>query len=203
MCCTFVTGEVRDKYEVHRTAISLYLKIANVGSAPSSIENVSLAYHWHLRPISWNWVKYRVFWFWVDHPVVTMEDFQVDFGDKIKIYPSLFQGSATLGLSTDTYLDIGRTVNGVVYFEQNDSWGGFFPSPNAGSTKVKVAVTDSFGRRHKKVFRIPVVPLSEGRKYNPSFGGTYETLNRPEKKATTSPNPSPNTDTRQESPRAG
>ncbi len=202
LCCTFVTGEMRDGYPIHRTALSLYLKISNVGSAASSVENVSVAYHWHLRPISWNWIKYRVLWFWLHHPAVTMEDFQYNFGEKIKVYPSLFQGSATLGHSTETYLDVGRTVNGIVYFEQNDSWGGCFPSVNTGTTKVRVAVTDSFGRKHKKTFRIPVMPLAEAKKYNPSFGGTYETLRQPSQQGPEIPNPSLNTDTPQEPPRA-
>ncbi|UGY12158.1 hypothetical protein HAP48_0025785 [Bradyrhizobium septentrionale] len=105
-----------------------------------------------------------------------MTDFQADVGQHIKIYPSLFQGSATTGRSTDVYLQAGQSVNGVVYFEQRDSWGGFMPFPKSHRTRVKVAVKDVFGTHHKQCFWIPVVPLAEAQKYNPSFGQTYHSL---------------------------
>lgn len=47
-CCTFMLGKRHGDYEVHRTGVALYLRIANVGSAPSSIDNISIGYHWHL-----------------------------------------------------------------------------------------------------------------------------------------------------------
>jgi hypothetical protein len=178
LCTTFATGQKYEGYDIHRTAISVYLGISNVGSAPASIENVSLAYHWHLSPFSWNWLKYRIGWYWIEHPIITMDDFQYDFGDRVKIYPSLFQGSHLIGKDTDTYLNTGQSVNGVVYFEQTESWGGFFPTPNKGAAKIRIAVHDSFGKKHVQTFRIPIVSLDEARKYNPSFGGTFELMRK-------------------------
>jgi hypothetical protein len=88
LCSTFPTGEKFEQYDVHRTAISLYLQIANVGSAPTSVANVSIAYHWHLSRFNLIWIRYRLFWFWLHQPIVTMEDFQTKIGDQIKVYPS-------------------------------------------------------------------------------------------------------------------
>jgi hypothetical protein len=105
-----------------------------------------------------------------------MEDFQTTIGDSIKIYPSLLQGSALLGLTTETYLEAGKVVSGVVYFEQKDSWGGCMPSPRSGKARVRIAVRDAFGTQHKRSFWIPIVSLAEARKYNPSFGKTFPTL---------------------------
>jgi hypothetical protein len=39
--CTFSTGKKYDELDVHRTGVALYLKIANVGFAASSIERIS------------------------------------------------------------------------------------------------------------------------------------------------------------------
>jgi hypothetical protein len=176
-CSTFETGEKRNGFAVHRTALSLYLKISNVGSAPTSVENVSVGFHWHLRPFSIQWAQFRVFWYWLDHPVVTMTDFQYNFGSSTKIFPALFQGSATIGTATNTYLEVGRATNGVIYFEQPESWGGCFPRPYPGKrTRIKVVVTDAFGNNYRQVFWLPLVSIDEARKYNPSFGGTYATL---------------------------
>jgi hypothetical protein len=49
-CSTFPTGKKQAGHDTHRTAISLYVNIANVGSAPTSVDNVELGYHWHVRP---------------------------------------------------------------------------------------------------------------------------------------------------------
>jgi len=178
LCTTYSKGRQHLGYDVHGTAISIYLGISNVGSAAASIENVFLAYHWNIKPLSWNWFRYRLGWFWLTHPIITMDDFQYNFGDRIKIYPSLLQGSHILRTDTDVYLEVGKSVTGVVYFEQTNSFGGCFPYSQNGFSRIKVAVLDSFGKKHKKTFRVPVVSLDEARKYNPSFGGTYEVMEK-------------------------
>lgn len=176
LCSTFPIGEKHEGYDVHRTSISLYLSISNIGSAPASVKNVSVAYHWNLRPFSIAWLRYRVFWYWIDDPTLTMNDFQYQLGENVRVFPFLFQGSAILGKATRTYLEIGQSVNGIVYFEQEKSFGGCFPLPKAGKTRVRVAVTDIFGTQYKKNFWVPIVTLEEAKKYNPSFGETYRAL---------------------------
>src|SRR2546421_9400452 len=47
-CCTYPIGKTHGEFEVHRTGIALYLVVTNVGSAASSIERISVGYHWHL-----------------------------------------------------------------------------------------------------------------------------------------------------------
>ncbi|MCA6112125.1 hypothetical protein [Bradyrhizobium cenepequi] len=175
-CSTFSTGEKYNEFDVHRTGFALYLQLSNVGSAPTSIDSVKLGYQWHVRPLSLIWLKHRFFWFWLESPAVALEDFQFAIGEKVKFYPFLLQRSTISGQSANTYLQVGQSVNGVVYFEQSDSWGGFFPSPKNGRTKVRVAVLDAFGRSHKETFSIPVVSLQEARKFNPSFGDTLPAL---------------------------
>jgi len=177
LCTTFNTDKKSNGYEVHRTAISLYLKIANTGTSATSIKNVALGYHWHLRPYSWIWLRRRVmFWTWIEHAFHTLDDFQVTLSDgSLKVYPSLFQRSWMLGKVTDTYLEPGREVNGVVYFEIDESWGGHFPARLGERTRLRVAVEDVFGTKHKKSFWVPVVTLAEAQKFNPAFGQSLAT----------------------------
>ena len=106
--------------------------------------------------------------------MITMDDFQYDFGDKIKTYPSLMQGSALTGSQVDTYLGIGKSAIGIAYFEQDDSWGACFPSPQKGTVKLCVKIIDTFGGKHTKTFYAPCMPLEEAKKYNPSFGETLK-----------------------------
>jgi hypothetical protein len=175
-CCTYFTGEKHGEYEVHRSAFALYLRISNIGSAASSIDNISLGYHWDVRPFSLNWLRYSVGWFWLHNQAIILSDFQVKIGENLKVYPFLIQRSYILPTDTNTYLDIGMSTNGVVYFEQSDSWGGCFPFARRGNVRIKVRVQDAYGRRHTKSFVIQNVSLDAAREYNPSFGETFAVL---------------------------
>ena len=156
--------------------------ITNIGNAPASIERISVAYHWNITTLNLLWVRYRLFWFWLTQQAVIMEDFSYDFGENVKIYPFLFQKSYLLPSASDSlYLKEGQNTNGVVYFEQDESYGGCFPYPKRQQTKIKVAIIDSYGRKHIKKFLIPIVPLDEAKKYNPFFGETFFHLRNAQK----------------------
>jgi len=128
-CCTYPVGKVSGEYEVHRTGIAIYLAIANTGSAASSIVNISVGYHWHIQPLSIAWFKYSIGWFWLHNQAAALTDFQAKIGDNIKVFPFLTQANHLAPVDAETYLQPGQSTNGVVYFEQSDSWGGCFPSP--------------------------------------------------------------------------
>jgi hypothetical protein len=175
-CCTFLIGTRFNEHDVHRTGFALYLTIANVGSAPASIQDIHIAYHWHLRPWSLNWIKYRLGWFWLKNQAVALSDFQVSIGDKKKIYPFLIQANNLSPNIPNTYIQVGQSERGVVYFEQEDSWGGCFPTIHNQTVPIKVKVIDVFGASHTAKFAIPVVSMEYARKYNPSFGMTFAEL---------------------------
>jgi hypothetical protein len=174
--CTFGAPMGEGISLVHRTGIALYLHIANVGSAPSSIQSVAVGYHWALVPFSRDWLRYRVGWFWLRDQTVCMQDFQSQLGESLKLYPFLTQASFVSGFSAESYLQIGQSVNGVAYFEQSDSWGGCFPLSINKKVAVKIGIQDVFGKWHYRKLVIPKVTLEEARRYNPSFGLTLATL---------------------------
>lgn len=148
--CTYLTGATSGEDAIHRTAIALYLHITNVGSAPSSVQDVLVGYHWHLKPWSKLWLKYSIGWCWIDHQVASLEDFHTAIGDQIKVFPFLSQKNAMTDIGGKSYLEPGMSTNGVVYYETGDDTGGNFPSPKDGSVKIKVSVTDAFGRAHSR-----------------------------------------------------
>ena len=175
-CCTYTIGKKHGEFDCHRTGIALYLAVTNVGAAASSIENISLGYHWHLHPFSLQWVKYSLGWFWLKNQAAALDDFQVNIGKSIKVFPFLTQKNSLLPGNSDNYLEVGRSRNGVVYFEQPDSWGGCFPTTTNGSVAIKIRVADVFGKQHSARFTVPSVSLEDARKYNPSFGKTLAEL---------------------------
>lgn len=175
-CCTYQIGQMHGQHEVHRTGIALYLVIANVGSEASSIENVSIGYHWHLHPFSLNWLRYAVGWFWLTNQSAALEDFQSRIGEKIKVYPFLTQANFLSPVRSETFLAVGKSTNGVVYFEQPNSWGGCFPRVRGGQVRIKVRVRDVFSKSHCAVFWVPSITFEAARSFNPSFGKTLATI---------------------------
>ena len=163
-CCSYHIGKTREEYEVHRTGIALYLKIANIGSAASSIVNISIGYHWHVRRFSLAWFRYSIGWFWLHNQAASLTDFQAKIGDNIKVFPFLTQANYLVPMSAETFLQVGQSTNGVVYFEQSDSWGACFPLVWNGLVRVKVVIGDVFGQKHSAKFSIP------------SFGTTLSAL---------------------------
>ena len=171
------TGEKHGNFDVHRTCIALYLRIINAGSAGGAIDKVQVGYHWALRPLNITWLRYGLGWFWIEEQTVALDDFQVSMGgDKSKAFPFLTQRSHISGESATSYLRIGEATNGVVYFEQSDSWGGCFPFSRRGVVKMRLTVVDSLGGRHRARIEVPKVALAEARKFNPSFGQTFSEL---------------------------
>lgn len=175
-CCTYEKGKKYLDFKIHQTGIALYLHVSNIGSAASSIENISIGYHWHLTPFSIKWLRYRIGWFWLTEQAFSLSDFQVKIGSTTKCYPFLVQKSHISTSSSGTFLQPGQSQNGVVYFEQDESWGGCFPTEKNNTVKIKIRITDTFGVNHAKNFLIPSVDLAEARKYNPSFGKTFSEL---------------------------
>ncbi|TCP44111.1 hypothetical protein [Rhodovulum marinum] len=176
--CTFPTGRKHNNHDTHRTGVALYLNITNIGSAPTGISAIEVGYHWNLRPISLLWLKYRIGWFWLKDQTAALADFQCSIGESVKIFPFLTQRSSLSMSDTRTYLLIGEATNGVVYFEQSESWGGCFPKPQGSHTKIRLRIIDAFGRRHDSKHLIPTVTLEDAKKFNPRFGETHTELNR-------------------------
>lgn len=175
--CTFGTGKKEGKYDIHRTGIALYLNVANVGSAPANIEHVHVGYHWAIKPFGKLWWQYRIGWYWLYRQAIILADFQAPIGEEhTKIYPFLFQKNFNTEQSNDTYLVVGKSTNGVVYFEQEESFGACFPLARNNLAKIKIKVIDSFRRSYVVSTKIPRLSLEEAKKYNPRFGSTLSTL---------------------------
>lgn len=175
-CCTYNTGNIFNGHDAHITAFALYLNIANIGSASSSIEKIHIGYHWDLEPMSWNWLKYKIGWFWLKNEIVILEDFRVQIGEHLKVYPFLTQKNYLSPIQVDKFLEVGKSNSGIVYFEQPESWGACFPLCTNGKVLVKIKVYDVFGKAHTKKCKIDLVNLDEAKKFNPYFGDTSKHL---------------------------
>lgn len=171
-CCNFLTGEQKEGFEVHRTSFALYLTISNIGFAPSDIKKISIGYESMLRFYDLARINKSLDRYWLE-PCIVRNDFHVEIQDDIKVFPFLIQNNVLTNVKTETYLNIGQSTNGVVYFEQYDSFGINRPKIHKDTVDLKIKVEDVFGGKHYTKFKIPHVSLDEARKYNPAFGKTY------------------------------
>lgn len=175
---TFITGKEHKGHEAHRSAFCLYLKITNIGAVPTNIDRIRLAYHWNVNPLSKSGLKYWFGWFWLEEETVALDDFQAAIGGKIKVFPFLKQRSSLGQSAPKTYLQVGEATNGVVYFEQPESWGGSFPYSRKGKASIKVCLLDSFGNEYCFNAKLEYKTLEQAKRYNPSFGTTFSELHR-------------------------
>jgi len=171
-CCTFKTGRKHNNYEAHQTAIVAYLSVKNIGSASSEINKVQVAYHNYS-------FKYTYLWFWLN-PVISLRDFGHTIGDNLRMYPFLIQKSILLPRENVTYLKNGQSTRGIVYFEQAESYGGFYPRIKNEKVKIKIKIFDTYGSSYSKTFLIPMVDLDYAKKFNEEFGQTLEKMGKSE-----------------------
>lgn len=176
--CVFGTGGEFRGYKTHGVGVALYLKVLNVGVSATNITGIKVGYHWHASQNPWTWIRYRLGWFYLNDQIVALADFSAFIGENEKVYPFLQQKGFASGQSTETYLESGNFINGVVYFEQRESWGSCYPASRNRRTKVKIVVTDTFKRKYRLIAEIDRVSLKEARKFNPKFGMTLRELDK-------------------------
>ncbi|WP_157760464.1 hypothetical protein [Thiomicrorhabdus arctica] len=78
--------------------------------------------------------------------------------------------------SVDTYLREGQGCNGIVYFEQDESWGSMYPKTTNNIARIKVVIYDSYGGRHSIKDRIHKVTIEAAKKVCETFGETRESV---------------------------
>ena len=174
--CVFGTKGEFQGYKTHGIGIALYLRISNVGVSPTAIAGIKVGYHWNAHLNLWSWIRYRLGWFYLDDQIVALADFQASIGENTKIYPFLTQKGFASGSSAETYLEPGNFANGVVYFEQRESWGRCYPISHNRKTKIRIVISDTFKRTYQFTTEVTRVSLEEARKFNPKFGMTMREL---------------------------
>lgn len=174
--CTF--GSIIDLRKTHeglpvtKTAFVIYLRITNVGRYSSSVGKINLGYY--KSDFSKRIFSKRI---WLKE-TICKDDFRFDFenSEMAIALPFLKQHNLTMINCYDTYLSVGKSVSGIVYFEQENSYGSYMPRVNKGDefSKVKIIVRDSFNRSYTKRLNIPIIDPNEALKYNPLFAQTQE-----------------------------
>ncbi len=168
-CASFDTGRMFEGNLTHRTAISAYVEIVNIGSAPTDIKAIHIGYKSQSQ-------KNPFKWFWLKEITVAKSDFMMKLGEDKKIFPFLMQRNQLIEAEIDTYLLEGKRLNGIVYFEQEESWGEFLPKIENNRMRIKVRVFDVYGRSYTATSTINKVTLEAAKNICEKFGETRESI---------------------------
>lgn len=95
-------------------------------------------------------------------------------GEDSKVFPFLMQRNQLSDNNVDTYLLEGKRCNGVVYFEQEESWGNYLPRIIGNRMKIKVRVYDVYGNYYSVISVINKVTLDAAKRVCEKFGETRE-----------------------------
>lgn len=170
--CTIDLNKSYEGLPVHKTAFSIYLRIINIGNAPSSIGDILLGYKRNDFSPSW-----RQKWNWI-RETISKSDFLHSFenSEQVKGFPFLKQKNILFPNDTDLYLEVGKAVNGISYFEEKEAYGSWMPRLNKDqeTTDIRLKVFDSFDGIHRKKLRVKMIDPNEALKTNPYFGQTYK-----------------------------
>lgn len=157
---------------VHKTAFVIYLELTNKGNAPSSIGQIKLGYRPDNSSFIWK-IKFK----WI-YETVLKSQLIAQFKDSelVKGFPFLKQKSDIHSNNAETFLDVGRIANGIIYFEEHETYGNWTPRLNKDkdSTNIKIKVKDAYGRNHIKKLKIKYLKPEKALEMSPYFGQTYE-----------------------------
>ena len=170
-CSTFDIGRKTNGKSMHRTAISIYLKIINIGNSPTEVDKVAIGY----KSAEYN-NPFR--WYWLEEEVVCLSDFIVPLGDEdSKVMPFLKQRNQTINNNTSLYLQVASSCLGITYFEQEASTGNYFPKCDENYyVKIKVKVIDTLGNAYFQKSKILKLQLKAAQKWCEKYGQTREKL---------------------------
>nr|WP_315396820.1 hypothetical protein [uncultured Sphingobacterium sp.] len=171
--CFFETGnqyyhpELKENFDLHQTGFAVYMSIANIGNIPTSIDKIYIGYYR-------NFLKKKLF----DKQIIwlaqwhTFDNFKFEYQDNILLIPPLRVRNEYFKDQNNDSLEVGKSIVGVAYFEQQEAWGNYNPKTidSDGKIKIIIRVRDIYGRNYSFKTTLKPKTLDEARKINSTFG---------------------------------
>lgn len=172
---TFHNQYLNETFDYHKTAFAVYMSIANIGSAPTSIDRIWLGYT--RNSTKFNWFKSNIVWLRQWHILenfmikLNVTDLNLEEGDEgFIVVPSLKLGGPYS--SKDDFLEVGKYINGVAYFEQMTAWGNYSPKSlnDKKDIKIRIKLLDIYGVTYHFKTTLKYLEIDKAREFNPNFG---------------------------------
>lgn len=152
------------EYELHKTGFVAYMSFANVGNMATSIDKIYIGYYLN-KPGFFKKINWLAQWH-------TIEPFLIPIIDDKYIYvKALRTRSHQFDDSNKDYIDVGASVIGVSYFEQQTAYGNFSPLMNKdNTTTVTIKILDVYGKKYLFKTKLRSIDIADARTYNRNFG---------------------------------
>lgn len=163
------TGRFNGPYATHRTIISCYLSVTNIGNHTITIDQVYLGFRWHHR------AKLRAIFsrrHWSSGMSISSSNFSKSIGENIVLYPFLMQNRGS-----DLTLAPGAQITGIAYSEFSECYGNAHPSFRDKKATISIKIRDASGKIHRGKAIVTHVSIDDARKYSPLFGTTLLKMN--------------------------
>ena len=147
------------------------MSIANIGSKPTSIDNISLGYYKNnSKPRFW---KKKIHWLNQAHPI---EDFGIELANgEHLIISNLRIWNKSYNQPKEDLLQVGSSVIGAAYFEQQKAWGNLNPKAlKDDKIRVKIMIKDIYGKTYTVKTTLKQISIEEAREFNPQFGNSEQ-----------------------------
>lgn len=152
-------------YDLHKTGFVVYMSIANVGNMPTAIDKIYLGY-----------LKNKKYKFWDKRIWLTqwhaLEPFKIKMKNKTQIQVATLRiRDSENDNSNKSFINIGDSIVGIAYFEQETAWGNYNPITNEDkSANIKIRIKDTYGNNFYFKHKLKYMDLNKAREYNPNFG---------------------------------
>lgn len=173
----YYNEKLQENFNTHKTGFVVYMSIANVGNMATSIDNIYIGYY---KSTQHPWLKFwkeKIWlaqWHSVDPFLIPIKE------DKFISIRSLRIRSNEFDNSTSDFINIGDSLVGVAYFEQQEAWGNFSPLQfEDKSTKILIKIKDIYGRKYIFKTTLGYLELEKARKYNSHFGNVESFMVEP------------------------
>lgn len=171
--CFFRTGnkyyhpELKENFDLHQTGFAVYMSIANIGNMTTSIDKIYLGYYR-------NSTKKKMFdkqitWLAQLHSI---ENFKFKYGDTSILIPPLRVRTEYFMDKHDDSLEVGKSVVGVAYFEQEEAWGNLNPKTvdKENTIQIIIRIRDVYGKLYHFKTTLKPKTLEEAKQMNSTFG---------------------------------
>ena len=171
--CFFYTGNkyyhpnLKETFDLHQTGFSVYMSIANIGNMPTSIDKIYLGYYRNHKKGSL--FGRQINWLPQWH---TFDNFKIEYENAtITIPPLRIRTEFFMDKDNDS-LGVGRSIVGVAYFEQEESWGNYNPRTmnDEDGIKIIIKIKDVYGKNYKFKTTLESKSLDEAQRINSTFG---------------------------------
>jgi len=170
----WLNKDLNEEFELHKTGFVSYMSISNIGNKTTTIDKIWIGYYKSTTKRKWlnkNNIQWLTQWHPIDNFMYTMTDGSQVMVNNLRVKNNIFDNI------DNNSLEIGKSLTGVAYFEQETAWGNFCPFQNDDrSVNVTIKIRDIYGKYFRFKTKLKQLDIEDARKFNPNFANIEQLI---------------------------